>query len=272
MYKLVFSDLDETLLVGNDVPEVNREAIYKMQEKGVKFVVATGRSYNMVDNILKEVHTYEKENEYMVCFNGGLIMECKDHKILHFQGLDRKSAEILFDAGNQRGLCMIVFTLDKCYIFNPDSYEVERKKMQKAPFAVMQEGDDLSKVPGEIAKMLLVKRDMDYLLKLRGEVEPSVKDDVTLSFSSGRYMECNKLGISKGSGISWLANYLGVDIKDTIAIGDNYNDVSMIKEAGLGACVASSAPEIKKEADYVCQKDFGEGAVAEVIEKFVLNQ
>ena len=38
MYKLVFSDLDETLLVGNDVPEVNREAIYKMQEKGVKFV------------------------------------------------------------------------------------------------------------------------------------------------------------------------------------------------------------------------------------------
>jgi Cof subfamily protein (haloacid dehalogenase superfamily) len=272
MYKLLFSDLDETLLVGNDVPEVNREAIYKMQAQGAKFVVATGRSYNMIDNILKEVHTYEKADEYMVCFNGGLIMECKDHKILNFQSLDRKSANILFQEGEKRGLCMIVFTLEKCYIFNPDPSEVARKKMQKAPFAVMEKGDDLRKVQGEIAKMILVKRDMDYLLKMREEVAPLVKGDVALSFSSNRYMECNKTGVNKGSGISWLAHYLGVDIKDTIAIGDNYNDVSMIKDAGLGACVASSVPEIKKEADYVCEKDYGEGAVAEVIEKFMLTQ
>ena len=63
-----------------------------------------------------------------------------------------------------------------------------------------------------------------------------------------------------------------IDINDTIAIGDNYNDVSMIKEAGLGACVSCAADDIKEISDYVCEKNFDEGAVKEVIETFVLKE
>ena len=68
-----------------------------------------------------------------------------------------------------------------------------------------------------------------------------------------------------------VGDYLNIDINDTIAIGDNYNDVSMIKEAGLGACVSCAHDDIKEISDYVCEKNFDEGAVKEVIETFVLK-
>ena len=69
----------------------------------------------------------------------------------------------------------------------------------------------------------------------------------------------------------WLSIYLNIDIKETIAIGDDYNDESMMKEAGLSCCVKSGMEEIKKISKYICQKDYFEGSVKEVIEKFILN-
>ena len=71
--------------------------------------------------------------------------------------------------------------------------------------------------------------------------------------------------------LKWLCNYLNINLNETIAIGDSYNDVSMLKVAGIGACVKSAEDEIKKISKYVCEKDYFEGSVKEVIEKFILN-
>ena len=61
-----------------------------------------------------------------------------------------------------------------------------------------------------------------------------------------------------------------VDIKDTIAIGDNENDITMIQQAGLGIAVKCAKDYIKELADDVTERDFYEGAVAEAIEKYIL--
>ena len=70
MYRLMFSDLDETLLVNHHVPKMNQEAILKAREQGLKFVPCTGRAFNMIPDILKEIGTYDKAGEYSLCFNG----------------------------------------------------------------------------------------------------------------------------------------------------------------------------------------------------------
>ena len=69
-----------------------------------------------------------------------------------------------------------------------------------------------------------------------------------------------------------LASYLNIDLDKTIAIGDNYNDVEMIKQAKLGVCVACGDDEIKSIANYVTKLDYNQGAVKEVIEKFILEE
>ena len=268
MYKLVLSDLDETLIVNHRVPAFNQEAIKRVREKDVKFVVCTGRSQMMIDDILRDLSTYDCENEYSICFNGGLVMENKNKKILHFTSLDYEKAKIIHHEGIKRGLCIILFTIDHCFLIHPIESEVQRKIAQKADFTIIEDDDFTRFKNKKIAKILLVKEDMNYLKQLREEVRPLVKG-VELSFSSNRYMECTSEGVNKGEGLKWLAHYLHIDIRQTIAIGDNYNDVSMLECAGIGACVSSSNDDIKEISDYVCRHDYDEGAVKEVLEKFI---
>lgn len=272
MYKLILSDLDETLLVNHHVPDFNQEAIKKASEKGVKFVAATGRAYNMIGEILQEIGTYQKENEYSICFNGGLIVENKDDRILRFNGLSFEQAHGLFEAAKNYDVCVLIFTLDCCYIFNADPDEVERKTVQKANFKVIDEYNMDFLKGDKIAKILFERRDMPYLKNIEKELQPLIENNVVASYSSYRYLEFNPLGVSKGEGLLWLIDYLGIERCEAIAIGDNYNDVSMIETAGLGVCVASATEDIQALSDYVTTVDYDQGAVKEVIEKFVLKE
>ena len=271
MYKLVLSDLDETLLVNHHVPEVNVKAIEKAQKQGVKFVPCTGRAQNMIYEIQKEIGIYQKEEEYSICFNGGLIIENKNDRILYFNGLGYERAKRLFDIANHYDVCVLIFTLDCCYIFHADPNEIQRKKDQKANFKVIDNYNMDFLKEDKIAKLLIEKRDMDYLKVVESEIRNQF-DDVSFTFSSNRYLECNALGVDKGKGLKWLADYLNIDIEDTAAIGDNYNDIEMIEAAGLGACVSSSSDDIKKRSNVVLKKDYFEGAVAELIEEYILEE
>ena len=212
MYRLMFSDLDETLLVNHHVPKMNQEAILKAREQGLKFVPCTGRAF------------------------------------------------------------VLVFTLDCCYIFHADEDEIQRKIAQKAKFKVIEDYDIDFLKDEKIAKILYEKRDMDYLKQLAKKLPESIQETCSIAFSSGRYLEMNTKGVDKGYGMRWLVNYLGYDMDETIGIGDNYNDVEMIKTAKLGCAVACASDDIKELAQYVTQKDYDEGAVKEVIEKFVLGE
>lgn len=271
MYKMILSDLDETLLVNHHVPMMNQKAIHKARNFGIKFVPATGRAFNMIQEILKEIGTYQMENEYSICFNGGLIVENKDNRILHFKGLEFQQTKELFELGSRYDVCVLIFTLDCCYIFNADPNEVQRKIDQKANFKVIDEYnmDFLENEP--IAKILFERRDMTYLKTIEKEIRPYIDGKVSASFSSNRYLELNAMGVDKGYGLRWLAHYLGIDTQNIIAIGDNYNDTEMIEAAGLGVCVQCASDDIKDIADYVTVCDYDQGAVKEVIEKFILE-
>ncbi len=269
MYKMILSDLDETLLVNHHVPELNQQAVKSLQNKDVKFVPATGRAFNMIGEILQELGTYQQKDEYSICFNGGLIVENKDDHILYFNGLTFEETKELFEAGAKYDVCVLIFTLDCCYIFNADPDEVERKTVQKAPFKVIDEYNMDFLKGDKIAKILFERRDMPYLKSIEQELLPIIEGRFAASYSSYRYLEFNPLGVSKGAALKWLANYLHIEIPETIAIGDNYNDTSMIEVAGLGVCVAGATDDIKAMSDYVTSVDYDQGAVKEVIEKFI---
>lgn len=271
MYKYIFSDLDETLLVDHHVPIENQKAIKKANSQGTHFVVATGRAYNMIQDILKEVGTYGKENEYSLCFNGALIVEHKNNHILYFKGLDFDVAKDIFNRSFDYDVCVLVFTLDCCYIFRVDEREVERKKEQKAPYQVRDDNDFDFLKDEKIAKILYVKRDMSYLRKIKAELLPFYSH-VSMTFSSYRYLEFNALNVNKGIALKWLMDYLNININETIAIGDNDNDIEMIQMAGLGVCVQGASDEIKKISDRVMDEDYFENAVAKMIENYVLEE
>lgn len=272
MYKIIFTDLDETLLDHHHVPQVNLDAIAKAKELGVKIVPCTGRGYDMTVDVLKELGQYDQENEYVIGYNGGLILETKNAKELYFNGLDFETCKTIFEYGIDKDVCILIFTTTGCYMYNPIESEVARKNQQKSNYKIIESKSMDFMKDMRIAKINYTNTNKEYLQSLLDEIGPIVEGKVSVSFSSGRYMEFNKAGVDKGQGLKWLANYLNIPIEETIAIGDNYNDEAMLKVAGLGVAVQSADEYIQSICDYVTERDYPDGSVAEVIEKFILDK
>ena len=89
-------------------------------------------------------------------------------------------------------------------------------------------------------------------------------------FSSREYLEIVPKGVNKGAGMIKFCELMGIPLSCTIAAGDENNDISMIRAAEVGCAVANGLDQVKAEADYVTSRDNNQGAVAEIIERFVL--
>ncbi len=273
-YKLVVSDLDGTLLVNSHLPEFNLNSIKKIREKGVKFCIATGRTIQSTRYILKELDSYNKENEYSILFNGCTIIENKDNKILYFKGIEYEIANKIFEIGKKYNVMLLVYTIDACYVWKSYENEVKRQEKldEKLTFMTDLNIDFIKEKKIPVTKIIFGSEDNKYLLEIKKELDKIFKDDISISFSSEVYLEINSNNVNKGIALEWLSNYLKININETIAIGDNNNDLSMIEKAGLGICVKNAIDNIKSKAKYVTEKKFDEGAVKEVLDKFILSE
>ena len=270
-YKIIFSDLDKTLLINNHIPDFNLESIQKARELGVKFVISTGRDLSVVTSLLKELDTLNMENEYTVCCSGSKIYENKDNKLIYIKYLDDNIVSEIFEFGKNYPDMFIIFdTLEGVYIYNEEKIDIKNdfgtykyKKLEK-----LEDKKEL-----KIIRIVFSCKNRVYLNKILNEIKNKKLFDNTVDYflTQNQFLEFNVLGVNKGEALKWLCNYLKIDISESIAIGDSFNDESMIKIAGLGACVKSADDYIKKISKYVCEKDYFEGSVKEVIEKFVLN-
>jgi hypothetical protein len=261
--------LDETLIrTDRTISDKDKEAILKAKELGVKFVPATGRGFNSVQGTLKELGLYDLENEYVISYNGGAITENKGNKLLHFEGIPFELAQEFYRRGLDYDVCIHIYTKDMVYAYNYVQEEIDYLAGRMEVTEIFDRNIDFLKGQ-DIVKALYMNTDFAYLKKIEEDLK-DITQNVDVSFSSNRYIEFNHQGVNKGQGLLSLAELLGVKREETIAIGDNYNDLSMIKAAGLGVGVQNSAEGMKKDCDYITQATCNENAVAEVINKFVL--
>jgi hypothetical protein len=270
MYKLIACDLDETLLsLDNTVSQKNVEAIQRADELGVKFVLATGRGYATVQETLKEIGLHNKANEYVISFNGGAVTENKDNEILQLEGISFEFASEMYQRGLDYDVCIHVYTQEDVYVYNLVEEEREHLKTKMDVIEIDDKNIDFLK-DEQIIKILYMNTDRTYLEEIEKDVKHLTKDS-DVSYSSNRYIEFNQKGVNKGAGITFLANHLDIDISQTIAIGDNFNDLPMLETAGLAVGVQNMVPDLKEKMDYIAQATHEEDAIHEVIEKFILK-
>ena len=270
MYKIIACDMDETLL-GSDrrVSRRNRDAIQEARKRGVKFVPATGRGYRSLDGILDEIGLRDLPEEYVISFNGAAITENRGSRMLRFEEIPFELVEEIYRRAQGYDVGIHVYLKERVlgYRINADedNYLAGRMAYERT------DERDLSFLRGEkIVKILCVNTNHDYLARIAEDWNDLARD-LDVSYSSNRYLEFNRKGATKGTGLLWLAEHLGVRPEETMAIGDNFNDRSMILAAGMGVCVANAVEELKAEADAVTESTNDEGAVAEAIERFILN-
>lgn len=270
MIRLIACDLDETLL--NDQHQLskrNKEAIQQARAMGVKFVPASGRGFPSIQGILHELDLYDLPEEYVISYNGGAITENKGNHLLHLDGLSFDLVKDLFQRGLAYHVCIHIFTTECIYTYR--MLEEERQYLDGLVEVTEFFTEDLSFLKQKhILKVAYMNLDASYLHEI-AETMGDLKDQLTIAYSSNRYIEFNHQNVSKGQGLLYLMQHLQIPKEEVIAIGDNWNDASMLKAAGLGIGVQNCIPEMKALCDHITMATNNEDAVAEVIETYILG-
>ncbi|MCC6122577.1 Cof-type HAD-IIB family hydrolase [Weissella cibaria] len=275
VYKMLVSDLDETLL--NDDGTVhadNLAAIRTAVAHGFKFVPNTGRSFNSVQALLKTLGLYDQAGQYVISYNGAAIVENKDNQVLLTRGMDRELAAQIFRAGLVNDQVDVhIYTVDTLFIYNISPTDKQYMAERGVPYELMA-SDDLAFLANEqpVMKVIFEHPDQAVREQIRDAVLAAVgADAVEATFSSSRYVEFNTKGVDKGSASLLLGEKLGIQRDEIIAAGDNNNDLKMLTAVGLGVSVANGIPAVQEAAAVVTERTNNEGAIAEILEKYVLK-
>ena len=270
-YKIIACDMDETLLSSDaSICRRNIEAIANAKAQGVKFVPCTGRGFRSVEGVLKTLNLFDEANQYIIGFNGASITENKGHRSLFWDPIPFDLADRIYRKSASYGLCMHIYTRDTVYIsgITPDEEDFLRGRMAYVPTA--EKTLDFLRGKEEVCKLIIMHTDYSRLQEIHAEMMPLL-DDITVSFSSNRYIEFMHKGVTKGVALLKLAAMLGVEPEETMAIGDNINDIEMLQAAGLSVGVRNLNPLIRQYCNVVTDATNNDGAVGEAIETFVLK-
>lgn len=270
-YKIIACDMDETLLSSDaSICRRNIEAIANAKAQGVKFVPCTGRGFRSVEGVLKTLNLFDEAGQYVIGFNGASITENKGHRSLFWDPIPFDLADRIYRKSASYGLCMHIYTRDTVYIsgVTPDEEDFLRGRMAYVPTA--EKTLDFLRGKEEVCKLIIMHTDYSRLQEIHAEMKPLL-DDITVSFSSNRYIEFMHKGVTKGVALLKLAAMLGVEPEETMAIGDNINDIEMLQAAGLSIGVHNLNPLIRQYCNVVTDATNNDGAVGEAIETFVLK-
>lgn len=143
-------------------------------------------------------------------------------------------------------------------VSNLDEY-LKENEIEVCKLIVSSE-NDLSSVKEEILSI----QNVDITtIKKYGEYKDSIIN------KEYEYLDISPKGISKNTALSFLENYLNIDNSEVMAVGDNLNDLDMVKNSGIGVAVANAYTELKNVAKYTTTNSVEQGGFAEAVYKFI---
>jgi 5-amino-6-(5-phospho-D-ribitylamino)uracil phosphatase len=239
--KLIALDMDGTLLNANDeVSAENRKAIKAAKDKGVEVVLSTGRS-----RVTCWEHTESLElNSYLITVNGSEIWG-PNGELIERVLIETDVVQWMWN------LSQIHQT--KYYATSCQQYWRNKRPEKMSDHEWLKFGFDTE---DDTIRETILKD-----LKAKGNLE--------ISNSSLTNIEVNAIGINKAKGIQKVCGLLGISMENVMAIGDSLNDLSMIKECGLGVAMGNAQDIVKEVADDVTDSNINDG-VAKAIQKWIL--
>ncbi|WP_313757537.1 Cof-type HAD-IIB family hydrolase [Tissierella sp.] len=268
-YKLVAIDMDGTLLNSkNQVSEKTKETIVKAKGKGAYIVLSTGR-------VLKSALSYSRDldlrNPIIAC-NGAIIAD-ENGNIIYKNPIDNNLVKEIVNLARSKNIYYHFYDENRFYshirvdeILKFYSEGDDNNRIDIKIFKNLEEITSMKDL--NVYKFLFIDDDKNKLQKLRDELNGL--NNIETSSSWANNIEAMGLNVSKGEGLRELCSNLKIAPDEVIAIGDNENDLSMIKFAGLGVAMGNGDESIKKQADYITDSNDEDG-VAKIIEKFVLE-
>ena len=223
-YKLIVLDLDGTLTNSKkEITPRNRETLIRMQEQGIRLVLASGRPTYGIVPLANELRMNEFGG-FILSYNGGEIINWETQEMVYENVLPNEVVPVLYECARTHQLSILTY----------DGAEIITENSQD-PYVLKE----------AFLNKMAVRETNDFLTVPQG--------------------------IDKALSLAVLLKEIGVAREEVIAIGDGYNDLSMIRFAGLGIAMGNAQEPVKKAADYITLSNEEDG-VAEAIKKFCNQQ
>ncbi len=273
--KLIALDLDGTLFNNQSkISDGNLAAIRKATEKGIYIVISSGRPFCG----LPFAQLDGTGIRYAITTNGSAIYDIITKQCIYEDCMDSSITSPILDFLLSKDIHMDAFihgdavSPKKCLAaaYKLASPAPLKKYIIESRTRVDDLPEYLKENHFEIQKMTLnFYPDENGVLVDRNEVKEFLLNNKNITCVSGGYhnLEFTKAGVDKGAGLKKLAEYLHINMNDTMAVGDTENDISILKAAAIGVAMANATEDVKAIADEITLSNDEDG-VASIISKY----
>ncbi|QBD82402.1 HAD family phosphatase [Ktedonosporobacter rubrisoli] len=261
MYRLLAIDLDGTLLTPeHKITPRNFAAVSKAVEAGMTIVVATGQTLNVLRAVCAELPL----NAPQIVYNGAMIADIHSGVVLHEHLVPEELILPTLAVMREAGLYRVYHTHQHVFV---DQNTPNARNWYRPPAPPALEVTDVASLyPRPCIKLVGVGA-AETLRQKRIELEQRLAGQLYVTQASSELLEFMHPVVSKGYALGIIANILGIAPEEIVAIGDNHNDIGMLRFAGLGIAMGNASNEVKAEADYVTLPNAEDGVAAAIEEK-----
>ncbi|MFS1663542.1 sugar-phosphatase [Streptococcus sp. zg-JUN1979] len=266
--KLVAVDIDGTLLTSDRrITKDVYDAIQESKAQGVKVVIATGRPIAGVKQLLNDLNLRD-EGDYVITFNGGLVQDTATGQDIISETLSYDDYLDLELLSRKLGVHMHAITKDGIYTANRNigKYTVHEAQLVGMPVFYRTPEEMRNKA---IIKMMFID-EPSVLDAAIAQIPESYKERFNLVKSTPFYLELLPKTVSKGAALLHLAEKMGLEHSQTMAIGDEENDRAMLETVANPVVMENGNPELKKIAKYITKSN-EESGVAYALRNWVLK-
>jgi Cof subfamily protein (haloacid dehalogenase superfamily) len=238
--KIIFTDLDSTLTEKEGKIDFKYKTIFeRFADIGIPVVINTGRSIPYTIPLCKQFST----SNYLVASNGAEIYNYLNKKVIYRNIITRDNLKVLDE---------LIKKFDLFYVANG----VTKRYSNKVDNTGIIFSNYLMDINEEFSQVVLQSYDIEVMKQVRREIEKTNNLKIinkTHHIEEGKllYYDIVNNDVSKGNALKILCDYLKIDCKKAIAIGDSTNDIEMLKAAGYKVAVYNASDDVKEIADII---------------------
>lgn len=268
MRKLIAVDIDGTLL--NDdlyITKKTKEALIKAQQQGHKVVISSGRAPFGIIPFAYELEM-DKFESYISGQNGSRVVDVKTKEVVIDHFLDLNLSKEILKFASDLGIDYMIYVDDLIYALSEDTYKLKEVQQKNNNSEIIVDPNLLRNLSRPINNILFAQEPAK-IIDPASKILEKFSGKAEMMFSSTYFFEVMPKGVSKGHALKEISQYLEIDRKDIIAFGDQENDISMLKIAGVGVAMENAVEELKDVADYITKSN-NEDGIAKFLEENIL--
>ena len=267
-YDLLVLDIDGTLLNSQRmITDLTKETLVDAQKRGKVVAIASGRSISGIRRTASAI-SLEEFGGYIIAYNGTTVLNCKTGECIYNQTVPVELTAPVYKAAKEAGVGIFVYHDRQKELISGNGINQYIEADAKACEVTIRETEDFVHTVDFPVNKFLLAGEPEVMKEIEKEMQKKFGGQLNVFRSDPYYVELLPKFVDKGVAVDKLMRHLDIKKDKLICVGDSYNDLPMLRQAGLGVAMGNAQPEVREAADFITDSNDEDG-VAKIVQKFM---